>query len=103
MYQLISKEWGFENGRPVRLEHYVADSREDALPDAPVGSDCLFPDGARAVRFGGGWVILEGSGSAASDTSVGSAETEQIAYIEEELADLRAKTEELEAAIAAIG
>ena len=48
-------------------------------------------------------MILEGSGSAASDTSAGSAETEQIAYIEEELADLRAKTEELEAAIATIG
>ena len=31
MYQLISKEWGFENGRPVRLEHYVADSREEAV------------------------------------------------------------------------
>lgn len=67
MYQLISKEWGLENGASVRLEHYVADSSEEALPpSAPVGSDCLFPDGSKAVRFFGGWVIIPGGGASAA-------------------------------------
>lgn len=64
MYQLISKEWGLDGEKHLRLCHYVADSKSDALPEsAPVGSDCLFQDGSRSVRFPGGWIYL-GTGGA---------------------------------------
>ena len=47
------------------LHHYVADSGEEELPSsAPIGSDCVCPDGTVRVFFGveTGWVTLDNGG-----------------------------------------
>lgn len=61
MYQLISKKWGLDGeGSSIQLNCYLADNTGDPLPgDAPTGSECIYPDGRKAVHFGNGnWVTM---------------------------------------------